>query len=126
MTQDKLLKFCRSKGIALTAYSPLGSPGRLNGSNKEPILIEDPTVERLARKHKRPAANILIKYQAQRGVAVIPKAIQTTHIKSNLEAMLFELDSDDMQALDSLDRNYRFMKFERCQKHKYYPFDAEF
>lgn len=110
----------------MTAYSPLGSPGRLAPYTKEPYLIEEPIVKLLAKKYQRPAAHILIRYQIQRGIVVIPKAIQTAHIKSNLEAISFELDLEDMKVIGSLNRNYRFMKFERCSNHKYYPFAADY
>lgn len=122
LTQERLLQFCRSHSIELTAYSPLGSPGRLDPSTKEPLLIEDPVVKHLAKKYQRPAAHILIRYQIQRGVVVIPKAIQIAHIRSNLEAISFEMSPDDMRLLNELNRNHRFMKFERCLTHKFYPF----
>ena len=93
---------------------------------KEPYLIEDPLVKSLAKKYSRPAAHVLIKYQLQRNVVVIPKAIQVAHIKSNLDALSFDLSSDDMRKLDSLNKNHRFMKFERCLTHKYYPFHSEY
>lgn len=126
LNQAKLLRYCQERGIALTAYSPLGSPGRLDPRLQEPYLIEDPLVKLLAKKHQRPAAHVLIRYQIQRGVVVIPKAIQPAHIVSNLESLKFELSDEDMQRLDSLNRNHRFMKFERCLEHKYYPFNDEF
>lgn len=120
------MQFCRSHRIELTAYSPLGSPGRLNPSLKEPCLIDDPVVKDLAFKYQRPAAHILIRFQLQRGIVVIPKAIQVAHIRSNFDALSFELSSDDMRQLDLLDRNHRFMKFERCLTHKHYPFAVDY
>lgn len=126
LSQSKLLQYCRSNSIELTAYSPLGSPGRLDPKSQEPYLIEDPLIKSLAKKYQRPAAHVLIRYQLQRNVVVIPKAIQKAHIESNLEALTFELNSDDMNKLESLNRNHRFMKFERCLDHKYYPFNSEF
>lgn len=126
LTQDKLLQFCRSNGIEMTAYSPLGSPGRIDPRLYEPLLIDDPLIKYLAKKHQRPAAHILIKYQLQRNIAVIPKAVKISHIKSNLDALSFDLGKDDMIKLASLNRNHRFMKFERCLTHKYYPFNREY
>lgn len=110
----------------MTAYSPLGSPGRIDPKSPEPYLIGDPLIKSLAKKYQRPAANILIRYQLQRNVVVIPKAVQKAHIESNLDALSFELSHDDMNRLDSLNQNYRFLKFERCQNHKYYPYNSEF
>ena len=126
LSQEKLLQFCRSRNIELTAYSPLGSPGRYDPRLQEPYLIEDPLIVSLAKRYKRPAAHILIRYQLQRKVVVIPKAIQRAHIESNLDALNFELTYDDMKKLELLDRNHRFMKFERCINHKYYPFNNDF
>lgn len=126
LNQAKLLKFCCSQGIKLTAYSPLGSPGRLDPHLQEPYLIEDPLVKNIAKKYQRPPAHVLIRYQLQRGIAVIPKAIQAAHIRSNIDALTFELSKDDMVKLESLNRNHRFMKFERCLTHKYYPFNDEY
>lgn len=126
LSQEKLLKFCRLHGIELTAYSPLGSPGRIDPRLQEPYLLEDPLIKLLAKKYQRPAAHILIRYQLQRNVVVIPKAIQEAHIRSNLDSLTFEMTQDDMKKLDSLNRNHRFMKFERCLKHKYYPFNSEY
>lgn len=125
LSQEKLLKFCRSHGIELTAYSPLGSPGRRLPDSNEPHLIEDPLVRQLARKYQRLPAHILIRYQIQRGIVAVPKAIQAAHIRSNLEAIAFELDPEDMNDLNGLNRNHRFMKFERCLDHKYYPFNSD-
>lgn len=127
LTQQKLLDYCQSKGnICLTAYSPLGSPGRHDPRLGAPYLIEDPCVVAIARKHARPAAHILIRYQLQRGVVVIPKAIQPAHIESNFDALNFELSAADMAKLEALNKSHRFMRFERCIGHKYYPFDDEF
>lgn len=123
LNQHKLSRFCRAHGIGITAYSPLGSPGRLGvHSPRELRLIENEIVVSLAKKYIRPAAQILISYQLKRNIAVIPKAIQSPHIISNLDALTLNLTVDDVSRLDSLNRNYRFQAFERCMDHKYYPF----
>lgn len=123
LNQSGLLQFCRAHGIELTAYSPLGSPGRLDPSNTgQPRLIDDPVVKSIAKRHLRPPAHVLICYQLKRNIGVIPKAIQASHLVSNLDSLTLELDSDDMKKLNSLNRNYRFQAFERCIGHKYYPF----
>lgn len=126
LNQAKLLEFCRAHGIELTAYSPLGSPGRIDPRLQEPYLIEDPLVKYLAKKYSRSPAHILIRYQIQRNVVVIPKAITPAHIKANFQALTFDISKEDMAKLDGLNRNCRFMKFERCLDHKYYPFNDEF
>uniref|UniRef100_A0A3Q3BGH3 Zgc:56622 n=1 Tax=Kryptolebias marmoratus TaxID=37003 RepID=A0A3Q3BGH3_KRYMA len=57
MVQTDMIDFCKSKNIALTAYSPFGSPGRppdlIRGDTDPHRLLEDPTVADISRKHKR-------------------------------------------------------------------------
>ncbi|KAG9508437.1 Aldo-keto reductase family 1 member B1, partial [Fragariocoptes setiger] len=126
LSQTRLIQYCRSKGIAITAYSPLGSPGRANPKLNDPIIIDDPVVRDIAKRHNRHPAHVLIRYQLQRSVVVIPKAITPAHVKSNLEALDFELSMDDMMRLNGLNKNLRFMKFERCLTHQHYPFNIDY
>jgi len=91
LPQQEIVNFCNSKGIHITAYSPLGSTG-------SPMLTEKPIVE-VAQKRKISPAQVLLSYHLARGSSVLAKSITPARIKANLN--LVELDSDDMAILNA-------------------------
>uniref|UniRef100_A0A3Q3J714 alcohol dehydrogenase (NADP(+)) n=1 Tax=Monopterus albus TaxID=43700 RepID=A0A3Q3J714_MONAL len=111
LVQTELTEFCKSKNIALTAYSPFGSPARppelFRGDTDPHKLLEDQVVADLAKKHKRSPAQVLLRYHVQQGIAVIPKSDKPHHILENTKIFDFSLPEEDMSALRGLDRGWR-------------------
>jgi len=130
--QDKLKKFCESKKIYLTAYSPLGSPDRPWAATGDPSLLEDSKLAEIAKKHNKSAAQILIRWQIQRGVIVIPKSVTPSRIVQNSEVFDFELTADDMKVISSFARpdGRLIVPMQDGQprdgKHPHFPFHDEF
>jgi diketogulonate reductase-like aldo/keto reductase len=89
-----LLESCRQDAIALEAYSPLGT-GR--------HLVSD-TVARIARRHERTAAQVLLRWCIQRAIPVIPKSTHRERIAENAQVFDFRLSDEDIAELDALDR----------------------
>lgn len=111
LNQKRLIDFCRSKGITVTAYSPLGSPDRPWAKPGDPQLMEDAKLKVLAEKYKKTVAQILLRYQIQRGVITVPKSVNKVRIAENFDIFDFELRQDDIDFIDSFDCNGRFVPF---------------
>ena len=111
LTQEKLRAYCRDKGIALTAYAPLGSTDRAEGmkSSDEPNLFGVAGIEKMAEHYGCSPAQILISYHISRGDSVIPKALQTQHLADNLKAAEITLSASDIKTLSELNKDYRFI-----------------
>ncbi|XP_037585009.1 1,5-anhydro-D-fructose reductase isoform X3 [Cebus imitator] len=69
---------------------------------------------------------ILIRFQIQRNVIVIPKSITPSRIKENIQVFDFELTQHNMDSILSLDRNLRLATFPITKNHKDYPFHTEY
>jgi len=109
LNQSRLIKHCHAKNIAITAYSPLGSPDRPWAKPGDMLLMEDPKIVNIAKKYNKSPAQILIKYQIQRGVVVVPKSTTKSRIISNANVFDFELTADDVKTIDTFDCNGRFV-----------------
>ncbi|XP_075994359.1 aldo-keto reductase family 1 member B1 [Genypterus blacodes] len=127
LTQTALVEFCKSKNIALTAYSPFGSPERppqLVRADSDPVkLLEDPVVADVARKHQRSPAQVLLRYHVQQGVAVIPKSDKSHHLLENTKVFDFSLSEEDLRELRGLERGWRAHTLQQLRSHPFYPFE---
>nr|XP_039255635.1 aldo-keto reductase family 1 member B1-like isoform X1 [Styela clava]XP_039255636.1 aldo-keto reductase family 1 member B1-like isoform X2 [Styela clava] len=123
LQQDDLLKFCQSNAIVVTAYSPLGSADRPWAKPDDPKPLEDAIIKEIAEKHNKTAAQVLLRYQIQRGMVVIPKSVTQSRIQSNFLVFDFELNEDEVSLIRKPDRNWRALKNEWLYGHKHHPFN---
>jgi 2,5-diketo-D-gluconate reductase B len=92
LDQRKLLSAAQNLGIVLEAYSPLARGAAMA---PEAVLA-------IARKHNRPASEIVLRWIIQQGVVAIPMTTKRENLMSNLRALEFELSPDDMVSLSAL------------------------
>jgi len=125
--QAKLFAFCKERGITITAFSPLGSPdSRPWAKPGDPLLLEEPKIKAIANKHSKSPAQVLIRWQVQRGVVVIPKSVTAARIEENANIFDFQLSGEEMKEIESFDCNGRLSPMEVFAAHPHYPFHSQF
>lgn len=95
--QKGLLQFCNKNKIHLESYSPLTRGKRLN----------HPNILRIGKKNGKTPAQVLIRWALQHGLIVIPKSVHETRIKENSKVYDFDLDTENMNVLDSMNENFQ-------------------
>jgi 2,5-diketo-D-gluconate reductase A len=82
------------RGIATEAWAPIGQ-GR---------LLEDPRLLGIAGHYGKSVAQIVLRWHLQHGYIVFPKSVKPERIRENIALFDFELEPDDVEAIDGLDR----------------------
>ena len=97
LNQEELLDFCKENKIQLEGYSPLARATR----------FEEEKLRSIADNHSKTPAQVMIRWQLQKGIVTIPKSVKTERIKQNADVFDFELSDEEIQTLDALDEGYR-------------------
>jgi diketogulonate reductase-like aldo/keto reductase len=97
LVQPELLRFCQSHKIQVEAWSPL-----MQGQ-----ILTEPAIQKLAEKHQKTPAQIVLRWDLQHGVVTIPKSVHANRIAENSQIFDFELSQADMHLLDGLDEGKR-------------------
>lgn len=96
-------------GIKTESWSPIG--GVFVNLPKDPThpvrVLEDPTIVSLAQKHRKTAAQIVLRWHNQQGLIVMPKSQHYERLLANIDIFDFELTADEMAAIDALNRDLR-------------------
>lgn len=98
LVQQDLIDFCNKNTIQYEAWSPL-----MQGH-----IFEMEIMKELAQKYNRTIAQIVLRWDLQKGVVTIPKSSKKERIISNADIFNFELAPEDVKLLDGLDRGKRF------------------
>ncbi|BGP48158.1 hypothetical protein JCM10450v2_004030 [Rhodotorula kratochvilovae] len=102
LPQHDLIAYLKSKNIIAEAYSPLGST--------DSPLLKDEDIQKIADKYSVSVGTVLISYQVNRDVVVLPKSVTEKRIIDNFK--IIKLDSEDMETLNALHKTKgkRFIK----------------
>ena len=98
-----MLNFCSANGIVVQAYSPLTRGKRL----------KDERLAQIAARYRKTPAQVILRWNLQRGVVPLPKAYREDHQRHNIALFDFELDPHDMATLDGF--NEQFSALEKLE-----------
>lgn len=97
--ENEVIPYIQEKGIVMEGWYPLG--GR--GHQKE--LLQDPVLLQIAQAHNKSVAQVILRWNLQKGIVVIPGSSNPAHIQENIDIFDFSLTKEEMQQIKELDRN---------------------
>lgn len=89
----------------------MGSRDRPNAKPGDPNLLDDLKLKELAKKYNKTTAQLVLRYQVQRGHITIPKSVNKGRIAENFNIFDFNISDDDMAYIDSFECNGRTCPF---------------
>ena len=97
--EQDVVPFIQEKGIVVQCWYPLGGRGHTAE------LLGNETITAIAEAHQVSSAQVILRWDLQRGIIVIPGSSNPDHIRENLDLFGFELTEEEMQQINALDRN---------------------
>lgn len=85
-------------GVQLESWAPLAEAGR--------GILEHKTLTEIAKKHEKTVAQVILRWNIQRGIVVMPKSIRKERIEENINIFDFELSEDEMKTISTLDTGH--------------------
>ena len=97
--ENDVIPYIQSLGIVVQGWYPLGGRGHTAD------LLSNEVISEIASSHGKSPAQVILRWNLQKGVVVIPGSSNPEHIKENTELFDFELTDKEMDLIKSLDRN---------------------
>jgi methylglyoxal/glyoxal reductase len=100
LSMQPLVAYCKKQGIAVEAWSPLGGLKGTGGQS-----LDDPALRKIAEKHGKTVAQVILRWDLQKGIITIPKSTHKERIISNANLYDFELSATEMKTINDLDKD---------------------
>lgn len=97
--ENDVIPYIQEKGIVVQGWYPLGGRGHTAE------LLGDETIVSIAQAHGVSSAQVILRWNLQKGVVVIPGSSDPEHIRENLDLFGFELTAEEMEQMNALDRD---------------------
>ncbi len=92
--RQELVDYCQENDIVVEAAAPLGRAA----------VLADPVIEEIAEKHDVMPAQVCLRWALQKDIVVLPQSTNPDHIRANLNLFGWELDAEDVERIDALNR----------------------
>lgn len=96
--QQPLRQLLAEHDVKVEAWAPLGQGNQ--------SLLNEPTITALAKKYGKNVGQIILRFENQEGIVVLPKSVHQSRIESNLDIFDFELTDDERTQLRALDQGH--------------------
>lgn len=99
LIQSELLEYSQISSIHLTAFSPLGSSSYIELNmdfGKNVGALQEPIIQELAQKYSKTPAQVILRWNLQRGVSIIPKSSSISRINENFNLFDFNLSQEEV------------------------------
>lgn len=93
LTQKETVAYCQGQNIVVEAWGPLGKGTQLG----------EPEIVKLAAKHEKTPAQVILRWHLQRGIVSLPKSVHKERMIQNADIFDFELSQEDMEMMYSMD-----------------------
>ena len=97
--ENDVIPYIQNLGITVQGWYPFGGRGHTAE------LLGDETISAIAKAHGVTSAQVILRWNLQKGVVVIPGSSNPDHIRENLDLFGFALTEDEMNRINALDRN---------------------
>jgi 2,5-diketo-D-gluconate reductase A len=106
-SQEDVQREDEAQGIVTQAWSPIGGITAYRGNGSTGRTFDDPTIRGIADAHGKTPAQVMLRWHLQEGRSAIPKSVRPERIAENFDVFDFELTTEQLSALDSLDKGVR-------------------
>lgn len=100
--EKEVVDYVHNLGIVMEGWYPFGGRGHTGE------ILNNPLIREIADTHNVSSAQVILRWNLQRGVVAIPGSSNADHIKENISVFAFELTAGEMEKIASLDRNLKF------------------
>ena len=97
--ENDVISYVQSLGIVMQGWYPFGGRGYTEAMFSNETLIE------IAQKHEVTVPQVILRWNLQKGVVVIPRTENPEYVKENLDVFDFALSDEEMNRINALDRN---------------------